>query len=169
MLIRIAQPSDAEQLAILAERTFRDTFASSNTQEDMELHCQSNYSKEHQLKEIQNPNWITLVCECENMLAGYAQMRWEEFPSCVEAKTPREILCFYVDKPWHGHGIAQEMMKACLAELKKRNTDVVWLGVWEHNPRAIAFYKKFDFVEVGEHIFQLGADAQRDIIMMRYI
>ena len=101
MLIRIAQPSDAEQLAILAERTFRDTFASSNTPEDMELHCQSSYSKEHQLKEIQNPNWITLVCECENMLAGYAQMRWEEFPSCVEAKTPREILCFYVDKPWH--------------------------------------------------------------------
>lgn len=169
MLIRTAQPSDAEQLAALAERTFRDTFASSNTQEDMEHHCQSSYSKEHQLKEIQNPNWITLVCENENMLVGYAQMRWEEFPSCVEAKTPREILCFYVDKPWHGRGIAQEMMRACLAELKKRDTDAVWLGVWEHNPRAIAFYTKFGFVEVGEHIFQLGSDAQRDVIMMRHI
>jgi ribosomal protein S18 acetylase RimI-like enzyme len=43
----------------------------------------------------------------------------------------------------------------------------VWLGVWEHNPRAIAFYKKYGFISVGEHPFPLGGDLQRDIVMAK--
>lgn len=51
------------------------------------------------------------------------------------------------------------------AEIKARGSDVVWLGVWERNARAIAFYKKYGFVERGEHVFLLGHDRQRDIVM----
>lgn len=166
MLIRKTRPSDAEKLSLLAERTFRDTFQDGNTQEDMELHCQSSYSKEIQLKEILTPDWITLVCENNRDLIGYAQLRWEEFPSCICSKKAGEILCLYMDKPYHGQGLAKELMQACLAEFERKGSDIVWLGVWEHNPRAISFYKKFDFMEVGEHIFQVGSDPQRDIIMM---
>ncbi|MDQ2855211.1 MAG: GNAT family N-acetyltransferase, partial [Acidobacteriota bacterium] len=43
----------------------------------------------------------------------------------------------------------------------------LWLGVWEHNGRARAFYRKWKFVEFGEHIFQLGEDPQNDILMAR--
>ena len=56
-------------------------------------------------------------------------------------------------------------MSACLGKIMQTDTDVVWLGVWEKNPRAIAFYRKFNFKEVGEHVFALGKDMQRDIIM----
>jgi hypothetical protein len=80
MLIRRANTSDAEELAILAERTFRKTFQDGNTQEDMELHCQASYSTHIQLKEILRQDWVTLVCEYESKLIGYAQLRWEEFP-----------------------------------------------------------------------------------------
>ncbi len=58
-------------------------------------------------------------------------------------------------------------MNACLRELEAREFDVVWIGVWEHNPRAIAFYQKFGFAEVSSHIFPLGTDPQRDIILVR--
>ncbi|BDH46163.1 spermidine/spermine N(1)-acetyltransferase [Salmonella enterica subsp. enterica serovar Choleraesuis] len=167
MPVRIARSSDAPKLAALAERTFIDTFSASNTKEDMALHCQSSYSPEHQRREIENPQWITLVCECDGELAGYAQLRWEEFPACVIANKPGEILCFYIEKNWHGRGLAQQLMHACLNALKSGGFDAVWLGVWEHNPRAIAFYQKFGFTEAGEHIFQLGSDPQRDIILTR--
>jgi hypothetical protein len=80
MLIRRARPSDAEELAILAERTFRKTFEAGNTQKDMELHCQASYSTDIQLQEILREDWITLVCEYESKLIGYAQLRWEAFP-----------------------------------------------------------------------------------------
>ena len=58
-------------------------------------------------------------------------------------------------------------MKKCLdlaSELKK---ELVWLGVWEHNPRAIDFYKKFGFEKFGTHIFYLGDDAQEDWLMLK--
>jgi ribosomal protein S18 acetylase RimI-like enzyme len=58
-------------------------------------------------------------------------------------------------------------MPECLNALKERNSDIAWLGVWERNPRAIAFYRKFNFEEVGDHIFSVGSDPQRDIILVR--
>jgi hypothetical protein len=41
----------------------------------------------------------------------------------------------------------------------------MWLGVWERNARAQVFYRKWDFRTVGEHLFPLGSDLQRDILM----
>ena len=43
--------------------------------------------------------------------------------------------------------------------------NVVWLGVWEHNPRAIRFYEKHGFTTAGEQPF--GKDPQRDLVMVR--
>jgi ribosomal protein S18 acetylase RimI-like enzyme len=74
---------------------------------------------------------------------------------------------FRVGQARTGQGIAQELMHACIRELEQRGADAVWLGVWEHNPRAIAFYKKSGFVEVGNQVFPLGGDLQRDIVMAR--
>lgn len=166
-LIRYARPDDAPQLAWLAEKTFRDTFEAVNTAENMALHCQSSYSEAIQAAEIANPKLTTLLVEAAGNLIAFAQLRWGPAPSCVVATAPGEIQRLYVLQDWHGRGLAQTLMNACLAEMKKQGRDVVWLGVWEHNPRAISFYKKFGFVEVGEHIFPLGDDPQRDIIMTR--
>jgi RimJ/RimL family protein N-acetyltransferase len=60
-------------------------------------------------------------------------------------------------------------MNACIDVMRDRRSDVVWLGVWERNPRAIAFYRKFGFVEVGDKVFPLGTDPQRDIVMARSV
>lgn len=165
--IRYARPDDAPQLAWLAEKTFRDTFEAVNTPENMALHCQNSYSTAFQAAEIANPHLTTLLCEAAGKLIAFAQLRWKKAPPCVEATAPGEIQRLYLLQDWHGQGLAQTLMNSCLAEMQKQGRDVVWLGVWEQNPRAISFYKKFGFVEVGEHIFPLGDDPQRDIIMAR--
>ena len=85
------------------------------------------------------------------------------------AKRPGEIQRLYVVEDWHGKGVAQALMQACIEAMQRRGADVVWLGVWEHNPRAIAFYGKFGFVVAGEHVFSLGGDQQRDLVMVRAI
>jgi diamine N-acetyltransferase len=165
--IRYANPSDAKGLAALAEETFRETFGSQNTAEDMELHCQASYSEAAQSTEISDSRMVTLIVEEAGDFIAFAQLRWSKSPDCVLARNPGEIQRLYVAKPWHGKGVAQRLMTACLQEMEERGFDAVWLGVWERNPRAIAFYKKFGFVEVGSHVFPLGTDPQRDIIMVR--
>lgn len=167
--LRKATISDAKQLAQLAERTFRETFAAMNTPEDMELHAQSSYSEEIQASEISNPQMVTFLSEDNHRLVGFAQLKRGNAPSCVLAQSPGEIQRLYVVEDWHGKGVAQDLMKACLEELQGQGADVVWLGVWERNPRAISFYQKFGFVEVGEHVFPLGSDPQRDLVMARSV
>lgn len=154
---------------MLAEETFRDTFGSANTTEDMTAHCQASYGEALQLAEISDPGMVTLVCEDGESLVAFAQLRWTSTPECISTQHPGEIQKLYVAKSWHGKGIAQDLMSTCLKEMRSRNSDAVWLGVWEHNPRAIAFYKKCGFVEIGDHPFHLGNDQQRDIIMSRLL
>jgi diamine N-acetyltransferase len=165
--VRRADRGDAKPLSAIAEATFRATFSALNTPEDIDLHCRSNYGEEIQASEIADPDTVVLIGEQGETLVGYAQLRWREAPSCVLAKTPGEIQRLYVVSDAHGKGVAHDLMDACIDELTRRRSDVAWLGVWEQNPRAIAFYRKFGFVEVGEHVFLLGRDRQRDIVMAR--
>jgi ribosomal protein S18 acetylase RimI-like enzyme len=166
-IIRIAAASDARFLAELAERTFRDTFEAVNTPEDMRLHCKAHYGEAIQRREILDGGMTTLVCEQEGRLVGFAQLRWGPAPECVSGARPAELQRLYVAREWQGKGVAQDLMAESLGLARAGNADLVWLGVWEHNPRAIAFYKKFGFVEAGDHVFPVGTDPQRDIVMTR--
>ncbi len=165
--IRKAIGSDAASLSWLAEKTFRETFGIANTAWNMDAHCRGSFSEEIQAEEIASSNMITLLAEHGDELVGFAQLRWSEAPSFVQGNSPSEILRLYVTSNWHGKGVAQSLMAACIEEIKARGSDVIWLGVWERNPRAIAFYRKLGFVEQGDHVFPLGYDPQRDIVMAR--
>ncbi len=165
--IRIAGAADAASLARFAEETFRDTFAAVNAVENMTLYCAASYGEEVQLREITDPGRMTLLYEDSGRLLAFAQLAWGEPPGCVAGSLPGEINRFYVMRQQHGRGIAQQLMAACIGEMERRGNDVVWLGVWERNPRAIAFYSRCGFVAVGNQIFKLGNDPQQDIVMVR--
>lgn len=166
-VLRKAELRDAKALALLGEKTFRDTFGPSNTAEDMDLHCRDSYGECIQAGEIADPAMLTLLAEQGSEIIGFTQLRWGKAPDCVLATHPGEIMRLYVLSGWHGRGIAQSLMDAGLLALRDRGTDVVWLGVWENNPRAIAFYGKYGFTETGAHVFAVGSDPQRDLVMAR--
>jgi ribosomal protein S18 acetylase RimI-like enzyme len=165
-IIRRAERDDAAALARLAERAFRDTFSTENDPVDMEQHCSKNFGSEIQLREIENPELVTLLGEENGELIAFAQIRLRSKIECVSAKRPSELYRLYVLSPWHGLGIAHELMKEVLATAKRAASDRIWLGVWERNDRALAFYRKFGFNEVGDYVFHLGQDSQRDLVMV---
>ena len=80
-----------------------------------------------------------------------------------------EISRFYVDRRHHGRGIAQALMAEAYQAAGELGGKTIWLGVWERNPRAIAFYAKSGFVDVGSHPFLVGSDLQTDRVMVRVI
>jgi len=166
-MIRVACDADASALAELAESTFRAAFSAMNSAGHMDLHCRTRYGERIQAAEIADPAMTTLLAEHAGALIGYVQLRWGSAPACVTSTRAGEVQRLYVAGQWHGTGVAQALMDAAIGEVRDRGLDAAWLGVWEHNPRAIAFYTRLGFVEVGSHTFDLGGDAQRDIVMMK--
>lgn len=152
---------------MFAERTFRDAYAGLNDPADTELHCRASFGEAIQAAEIARPDMVTLLYEQDGSLAAYAQLRWGAAPGCVVAGTPGEIRRLYVARDRHGTGVARDLMQSCLEEMSRRGSDVAWLGVWERNPRAIAFYRKCGFEAVGGQLYPLGSDLQRDVVMAR--
>ena len=165
--VRRADAADATILAELGSRTFVEAFGSANRPEDLAAHVAKTYGPAVQSRELSDPATTYLVVEVSGLPAGYALVREGHAPPCVTGARPVEIARFYVDRPWHGTGVAAALMDACDAEARRRKAGVLWLGVWEHNPRAIRFYAKSGFREVGAHTFYLGTDVQNDRVMAR--
>jgi len=163
--LRRANLDDADALAWLAERTFRETFGAENFQVDLDLHCASYFSSEIQSREILDPNLVTILAEEAAELVAFAQVRPLSPKPCVHVEHPSELNRLYVSSEWHGSGLAHEIMTEVLTIAKQGGAGCLWLGVWEHNPRAIAFYHKYGFKVVGEHVFQLGTDPQQDLVL----
>lgn len=165
--VRLAVAADAGTVAALAERTFREAFEAQNPPEEMDRHCREHFGEAMQMEEIAAADRLTLLAESRGRPAGFAQLRWAEPPGCVAGAAPGEVQRFYLLQEFHGTGLAAALMTACLTALRERGSDVAWLGVWEENPRAIAFYRKEGFAEVGRKVFMVGTDPQRDLVMAR--
>lgn len=165
--IRPGRAEDAAPLSALAARIFRETFAPDNRAEDIAAHIAAHFTPARQAAELADPQMVTLVLDAGGTLAGYAQLREGPAPPSVDGPRPLELLRFYVDRPWQGRGVAAALMHAAVAAARARGARTLWLGVWERNPRAIAFYARSGFVDAGSHAFALGADIQTDRIMVR--
>ncbi len=167
--LRVGTPADAEQLAEFARRNFADAFGPQNTPDDIELHLSYTYGPELQRRELGNPRFATMLAEAEGKFAGYAQLRDATPPASVTTARPIELLRFYVDRAWHGQGVAKLLMNQVVATAQERGAESIWLCVWQKNPRAIAFYSREGFLTVGTQDFLLGTDVQLDWVMVRVL
>ena len=165
--IRRADSEDAELLAELGASTFSETFAADNKPEDLSAYLAESFSVARQTEELADPASTFFIAEVEGHAAGYAKLHAGEPEEGVEGRKPVELVRLYVSREWLGRGVGEALMRACVEEARRAGHETFWLGVWERNGRAQAFYRKWDFRAVGEHVFQLGSDPQRDILMER--
>ena len=167
--VRAATPDDALAVSTLAEATFREAFAAQNTAEDMEAYVAGAFSADKLREEIQDPRAIVPVAELSagEGLAGYAHLVVGAGVDCMASSRPIELKRLYVAPRWHGRGVAQALMDAAIDSARDRGAEALWLAVWEHNPRAVAFYGKYGFTRIGEHEFLLGSDKQTDWVLAR--
>ncbi len=165
--IRYATIADNQLLAEVGAETFNDSFAADNTPENMEAYLSTAFGPEIQRAELADPDSRFLIAEEAGEMAGFAQLKSGPAPAEIAARQPVELARLYARKAWIGRGVGAALMARCLEEAHAAGCDVVWLGVWERNPRAINFYTRWGFTEVGDHIFQLGDDPQRDLLMVR--
>src|SRR5581483_136007 len=165
--IRRATVADAAMLTRLGERTFLGAFTGICSPEDMQLYLDSAFTVAQLARELADPRAVFLVAAIESAPAGYAKLMAGSAPEWVTGADPIERERLYADQKWLGHGVGPALMQPCLDCASQAGHRSMFLGVWENNFRAQAFYRKWGFAKVGDHIFMMGADAQTDWWMER--
>ncbi len=169
--IRRADRADAAALAELAERTFRDTFAADNAAEDLEAYVRDAFAVDRIRTELEAGSNAFLLAFAGGAASptGYAKLRVGPADPSVAGPDPIELERLYVDRDAIGRGVGAALMRAGLELARSAGHRTLWLGVWERNARAIAFYERWGFEAVGKHVFRLGSDDQTDVIMERAV
>ncbi|MEP6923458.1 MAG: GNAT family N-acetyltransferase [Pyrinomonadaceae bacterium] len=169
--IRFATVEDAAILAEISRKSFYDAFKDhpKNEPEDMRLYMDSAFGAEIQARELADPQIIYLIVEAAGEIAGFVKLHKDTREETVTGDKCLEIARFYLLQEWIGRGVSKQMMQMVLDYAQEKGFDTVWLGVWEYNYRAQAFYKKWGFEHTGEHIFQLGNDPQTDWVWQRKV
>jgi ribosomal protein S18 acetylase RimI-like enzyme len=167
--LRRALPTDAPLLADMGARLFRAQFGADNTPEDMDAHLAASFSLAKIAAELADPAATFLLLQHESSPAGYAKLYAGAPPACVTHLDAIELARLYVETARIGQGLGAALMRACLDEARQQGYAALWLGVWQENPRAIAFYRRWGFEAVGTQEFVLGSDVQTDWVMARLI
>ncbi len=153
------------RLQEIGRQTFYETFAATNSEENMAAYLKEGFATEKLTTELENPYSEFYFASLGNHVIGYLKLNFGPAQTELKDTNAVEIERIYVLQEFHGKKIGQLLYDKAIAVAKERNTSYVWLGVWEENHRAIQFYIKNGFVEFDQHVFVLGDEEQTDIMM----
>lgn len=165
--IRRAILDDVDALVALTARSFRQTYMGGTNPEEVERHIALNFTPEKIGLELADPEASMLLGCLGDEPVAYALLRKGSAPDCVPGTAPMELARLYVLRENIGAGFGAALMKACLDEQQRLQCDLIWLGVWDRNDRARAFYEKWGFKQAGRYEFLFGGTPYQDLVMVR--
>lgn len=167
--IRPANRTDIPVLVALGRRTFYEAFRDFNTEENMAMFLDEQFRDEVLEREMEEPGAVFFMVYYGDEPIGFTKLRTGHEPDELEEKNALEVERIYVDKKHQDKKVGTLLMVHNLEYARDNGFGVIWLGVWENNPHAIRFYERHGFTVFGDHIFVVGKDPQRDILMKKNI
>ena len=164
-VIKECSLEDIEKVKYISEKTFYETFSEDNTEENMENYLKENFSYDKMTSEISNTYSKFYIVESNDEVVAYMKINFDKAQTEEGYDNTIEVQRIYVLEDFKGKRIGKALIQKAIEIGKESNVDYLWLGVWEHNIKAIGFYEKLGFKKFDTHIFKLGDDEQVDHLM----
>jgi diamine N-acetyltransferase len=158
---------DLHQLQEISYETFNETFKDQNSPENMIAYLERAFNLNQLEKELSNISSEFFFVYFDNEVAGYLKINSNDAQSEEMGEEALEIERIYIKTKFQKHGLGKYLLNKAMEIAMERNKKEIWLGVWEKNENAIAFYKKMGFVQTGVHSFHMGDEEQMDFIMTK--
>lgn len=165
--LRQVTVAEVKTLQALSSTTFSETFATTNDPKELALYLKEAYALEKLTRELQDKDSYFYFAYLDDELAGYLKLNVNEAQTEQVAPNALEIERIYLKADFKRQGLGRFLLEHALKVAKEKHCSTVWLGVWEKNFPALAFYKKLGFAEQGAHSFFLGNEEQTDLIMVK--
>ncbi|MFC4306741.1 GNAT family N-acetyltransferase [Cohnella boryungensis] len=156
---------DLPTLQEISVETFNETFNHQNSPDNMKAYLDRAFSSNQLQKELSaSSSEFFFIC-CDAEVAGYLKINANAAQSENAGDESLEVERIYIRNKFQNRGLGKLLINKAIEAAVAQNKKKIWLGVWENNANAIAFYKKLGFVHTGAHSFYLGEDEQIDLIM----
>ena len=165
--IRPVIQEDLEVLSQLSRQTFIEAFAEANEPEPFQAYLDQAFSEETLQVELGDPSSQFFFALEGKTPIGYLKLVRDKQPSGIPLGKALEIQRIYVRESHLGRRVGKRLMEKALEEAQRLEVNTVWLGVWEHNPKAIGFYEKWGFEVFSSQSFQMGSEIQNDLLMRK--
>lgn len=166
--VRRAGPEDAERLAQIGTATFLETYSELIDGANMVAHCTAQHSRAVYERYLADPAasvWLAEIAET-GAPVGYTVNCAPDLPVATQAGDV-ELKRIYMLSRFHGTGAARAMVEASIADARAHGAKTLWLGTYQDNHRAIAFYRKHGFALAGTRQFRVGERVFDDIVMAK--
>jgi GNAT superfamily N-acetyltransferase len=140
-------------------------FTEGNNPENVQAYLSQAFTLLQLENEWRNPASTFLLASLEGKLVGYTKVNLAAAQTDVQDPESLEVARLYTLEEVWGKGVGQFLLDAALDFAKEKGRTFVWLGVWEHNARAIRFYEKNGFKSFGSHPFPFGDEIKNDWLM----
>ena len=174
--MRLAVAADLDALVRVAAETFPLACPPHSPAEAVRLHIARELSPAVFTRYLADPTRVLHVDDPGDGAAfdGYAMLVLQEpqdpeVASAIRLHPTSELSKCYVVESAHGTGAAHRLMTAALDAARDRGAAGVWLGTHEDNRRALRFYAKSGFVQVGTKRFRLGDTVEHDAVLERAV
>jgi len=158
---------DLADLQAIGIETFTDTFAAHNTPEDLQAYLDKAYDPEKLKEELSTAGSTFYFLYDGEELAGYMKFNVDAALTEEMGADSLEVERIYIRPAFKRRGLGKYLIDKAIEIAHAQGKNLIWLGVWEHNANAIAFYEKMGFVRTGSHSFFMGEDEQTDFIMTK--
>ncbi len=165
--LRTCTLEDLHELQKISYETFNETFKNQNSPENMNAYLDTAFTLEQLEKELSNLSSQFYFVYFNNELAGYLKVNTNDAQSEEMGAESLEIERIYIKSKFQKHGLGKYLFNKAFELAVKNNKKKIWLGVWEKNENALAFYKKMGFIQTGAHSFYMGDEEQTDFIMCK--
>lgn len=158
---------DLYELQTISIETYTETFKEHNTPENLAAYLEQAYPLDKLERELSVPSSDFFFIYSGQHLAGYLKLNTHDAQTEPMGKDALEVERIYVRKAFQKLGIGKQLLNTAIEMAHQQNKKTVWLGVWENNDNALAFYRKKGFVQTGSHSFYMGDDEQTDLLMAK--
>ncbi|MFS0869040.1 GNAT family N-acetyltransferase [Paenibacillus xylanilyticus] len=158
---------DVHTLQEISIETFNDTFKDQNSPENMKGYLERAFNSEQLEKELSNRSSDIFFIYFNEELAGYLKVNISDAQSESMGEEFLEIERIYIKNHFQKYGLGKHLLNKAIDIAIEKNKNKIWLGVWEKNDNAIAFYNKMGFIQTGAHSFYMGDEEQIDFIMTK--
>lgn len=167
--IRVARSEDLVPLVEMAKTAFLQAFTANNKLENVISYLDEAFTQDQFSKELSEPASTFYIAEINKEIIGYTKVNLVPAQTDIHDPESVEIARLYVLEEYLGIGLGQELLDLAISFSRKHRKKYIWLGVWEHNPRAIRFYQKNGFEKFSTHPFPFGDEVQTDWLMRKKV